>query len=53
MGTRNIVAAIGVGDTREKMSMTFKIMVQLFMQQLMAEKERQEAVLNAVTVAIS
>jgi len=61
MGTRNIIAAIGpgskvrvlvvtafgVGDTRGKMSMTFKIMVQLFMQQLMADKERQEAVLKA------
>ena len=61
MGTRNIVAALGsgsavrvlavtafgVGDTRAKMSMTFKIMVQLFMQQLMADKERQEAVLKA------
>jgi uncharacterized protein YbjT (DUF2867 family) len=61
MGTRNIVAALGpgsavrvlavtafgIGDTRAKMSMTFKIMVQLFMQQLMADKERQEAVLKA------
>jgi uncharacterized protein YbjT (DUF2867 family) len=61
MGTRNIVAALGsgsavrvlavtafgVGDTRAKMSMTFKIMVQLFMQQLMADKERQEAVPKA------
>ena len=61
MGTRNIVAALGpgsavrvlavtafgVGDTRGKMSMTFKIMVRLFMQQLMADKERQEAVLKA------
>lgn len=61
MGTRNIVAALGpgskvrvlavtafgVGDTRGKMSMTSKIMVQLFMQQLMADKERQEAALKA------
>ncbi len=61
MGTRNIVAALGpgspvrvlaitafgVGDTRAKMSMTSKFMVQLFMQQLMADKERQETVLKA------
>ncbi len=61
IGTRNIVAALGpgspvrvlavtafgVGDTRGKMSMTSKIIVQLFMQQLMADKERQEAALKA------
>ena len=61
MGTRNIVAALGpgspvrvlavtaygVGDTREKMSMTFKILYQIFMRELMVDKERQEAVLKA------
>jgi uncharacterized protein YbjT (DUF2867 family) len=61
MGTRNIVAALGpgspvrvlavtaygVGDTREKMSMTFKILYQLFLREAMADKERQEAVLKA------
>ena len=61
MGTRNIVAALGpgspvrvlavtaygVGDTRDKMSITFKILYQLFMRELIADKERQEAVLKA------
>ncbi len=61
MGTRNIVAALGsgssvrvlavtaygVGDTREKMSITFKILYQLFLREAMADKERQEAVLKA------
>ena len=61
VGTRNIVEALGpgspvrviavtaygVGDTREKMSITFKILFQLFMRELMADKERQEAVLKA------
>ena len=60
VGTRNIVAALGpqsharvlavtafgVGDTRDKMSMTFKILYNLFMKELMADKERQEAVLR-------
>jgi uncharacterized protein YbjT (DUF2867 family) len=61
MGTRNIVAALGpgspvrvlavtaygVGDTHGKMSITFKILYKLFMAELMADKERQEAVLKA------
>ena len=61
MGTRNIVAklgpgspvrvlavtAYGVGDTRDKMSITFKILYKLFMRELMADKDRQEAVLKA------
>ena len=61
MGTRNIVGALGpgspvrviavtafgVGDTRDKMSITFKIIYQLLMRELMADKERQEAVLKA------
>jgi uncharacterized protein YbjT (DUF2867 family) len=60
VGTRNIVAtvgadssvrvlavtAFGVGDTRDKMSMTYKILFKLFMKELMADKERQEAALK-------
>ncbi len=60
-GTRNIVEALGpgspvrviavtaygAGDTREKLSITFKILFYLFMRELMADKERQEAVLKA------
>ncbi len=60
-GTRNIVEALGsgspvrvvavtafgVGDTREKLSFTFKILFQLFMRELMADKECQETVLKA------
>ncbi len=59
-GTRNIVSAIepnspvrvlavtayGVGDTRGKMPMTYKLISNLFMKELMADKERQEAVLR-------
>ncbi len=61
MGTRNIVTALGpgspvrvlavtafgAGETRDKMSLTFKILFQLFMREIMADKERQEAVLKA------
>jgi uncharacterized protein YbjT (DUF2867 family) len=60
-GTRNIAAALGpyprmrvlavtafgVGDTREKMSWTYKLLYNLFMKELMADKERQEALLKA------
>jgi uncharacterized protein YbjT (DUF2867 family) len=60
-GTRNIVAAIGpnspvrviavtafgVGETRSKMSLTFKIISQLLLREQMADKDRQEAVLKA------
>lgn len=61
MGTRNIVAALGpgsqvpvlavtafgVGDTRDKMPIAFKIFSQLLLREPMADKERQEAVLKA------
>lgn len=61
MGTRNIVGALGpgspvriiavtafgVGDTRDKMSVTFKIVYKLLMRELMVDKEHQEAVLKA------
>jgi len=61
MGTRNIVAALGpgspvrvlavtaygVGDTRGKMPIAFKIFSQLLLREAMADKERQEAVLKA------
>ena len=61
MGTRNIVAALGpgspvrvlavtsfgVGDTRDKMQIAFKIFSQLLLREAMADKERQEAVLKA------
>ena len=61
MGTRNIVVALGpaskvrvlavtafgVGDTRGKMPIAFKIFSRLFLQEAMADKERQEAVLKA------
>ncbi len=60
-GTRNIVAAIdrdspmrviavtafGVGETKDKMSLTFKLMSQLLMRELMEDKEHQEAVLKS------
>lgn len=59
-GTRNIVSAIepnspvrvlavtafGVGDTRGKMSLTYRLIFNLFMKELMADKDRQEAVLR-------
>jgi uncharacterized protein YbjT (DUF2867 family) len=61
IGTRNIVAALGptspvrvlavtsfgVGDTRDKMQIAFKIFSQLLLREAMADKERQEAVLKA------
>ncbi len=61
VGTRNIVAALGsdsrtrvlavtaygVGDTREKMSWTYKVLFNLLMKELMEDKEGQEAVLKA------
>ncbi len=61
IGTRNIVAALGpcsqvpvlavtaygVGDTRRKMPIAFKIFSQLLLREAMADKERQEAVLKA------
>ena len=61
MGTRNIIAALGpgspirvlavtafgVGDTRDKMQIGFKIFSQLFLREPMADKERQETVLKA------
>jgi uncharacterized protein YbjT (DUF2867 family) len=60
VGTRNIVAALadsqarvlavsayGVGETREKMSWTYKLLFDLLMKELMEDKERQEAVLKA------
>ena len=61
MGTRNIVSALGpgspvrviavsaygVGDTRDKMPAAYKFLFQLFMREVMADKERQEAVLKA------
>jgi uncharacterized protein YbjT (DUF2867 family) len=60
-GTRNIVAALGpdsrtrviavtafgVGDTRDKMSWTFKLIMALFLKEAMADKGRQEALLKA------
>ncbi len=60
-GTRNIVetlgpgspvrviavTAFGVGDTRDKMAIAFKIFSQLLLREAMADKERQEAVLKA------
>ena len=60
-GTRNIVAALGpdspvrviavtsfgVGDTRDKLPLTYKIIFQLIMRELMADKERQETALKA------
>jgi uncharacterized protein YbjT (DUF2867 family) len=60
-GTRNIAAALGpgsearllavtafgVGDTRDKMPLMFKIFSQLLLREAMADKERQEAVLKA------
>lgn len=61
VGTRNIAAALGkdsqvralavtaygVGETREKMSWTYKLLFNLLMKELMEDKERQEAVLRA------
>ncbi|MFZ1107713.1 MAG: NAD(P)H-binding protein [Rhodomicrobium sp.] len=63
-GTRNIVAALGpdsrarviavtafgVGDTRDKMTWTFKLISALFLKEAMADKERQEAVLKATNL---
>jgi uncharacterized protein YbjT (DUF2867 family) len=63
-GTRNIVAALGansrmrviavtafgVGDTRDKMSWTFRLISTLLLKEAMADKERQEAVLKATTL---
>jgi uncharacterized protein YbjT (DUF2867 family) len=63
-GTRNIVAALGpnsrmrviavtafgVGDTREKMSWTFKLISALFLKEAMADKDRQETVLKATNL---
>lgn len=61
MGTRNIIEALGpastarvhavtafgVGETRDKMPVLFKVLYTLFMRDLMADKERQEAALKA------
>ncbi len=63
-GTRNIIAALGpnsrvrviavtafgVGDTRGKMSFTFKLIANLLLRESMADKERQEAVLKATSL---
>ena len=60
-GTRNIIAALGpaspvrviavtalgVGETRDKIPMAFKVFARLFLREAMADKERQEAVLKA------
>jgi uncharacterized protein YbjT (DUF2867 family) len=63
-GTRNIVAALGpnsrmrviavtafgVGETREKMTWTFRLISNLFLKEAMADKERQESVLKATNL---
>lgn len=63
-GTRNIAAALGrdsrmrvlavtafgVGDTREKLPWIYKLMFNLTMKELMADKERQEDVLKATNL---
>lgn len=41
------VTAFGVGDTRDKMPMAFKVFSRLFLREAMADKERQEAALKA------
>ncbi len=61
IGTRNIllalgpgspvrilaVTAFGVGDTRDALPLMYRILFKLLMRELMADKERQEAVLKA------
>ncbi len=61
IGTRNIIAAMqaasvarlvcvtafGVGDTRDKLPLTFKIFFRLFLRAQMADKERQEVLVKA------
>ncbi len=44
------MTAFGVGDTREKISWTYKLLFNLLMKELMADKERQEAVLKATAL---
>lgn len=42
-----VVSAFGVGDTRDKLPLMFKLFYRLFLREQIADKERQEALLKA------
>lgn len=42
-----VISAFGVGDTRDKLPFMFKLFYRLFLREQIADKERQDALLNA------
>jgi hypothetical protein len=42
-----VVSAFGIGETRDKLPLMFKLFYRLFLREQMADKEKQEAVLRA------
>nr|WP_245731751.1 NAD(P)H-binding protein [Loktanella fryxellensis] len=42
-----VVGAFGTGNTREQLSLMFRIFYRLFLREQMADKEKQDAVLKA------